>query len=278
LVYNRDSSLTAWRFGGANVGSNFISLRARNVTDDVKKMSIVLGKRLPGDFPSLPEPGDGLVTVSCEREMPDTLVAGANAGKPVTTSTEAVNGAYLDMKEYVVRILRLIRWRANSHGRPNQLRMFLDLSWSFDGIQWKPVQRIAVGATLVLIPGPTRWTTDAEEFVRKELTGDLDEPLGHELLREAWANLGQNPRSSLVLAVAAAEVGFKQFASKSLPETAWVLENLPSPPLIKMLKEFPWAKIGQIHNRVPIVPKVILKKLEEAVTLRNKLSTLELGI
>jgi hypothetical protein len=45
-------------------------------------------------------------------------------------------------------------------------------------------------------------------------------------------------RSAIVLAVAAAEVGFKQFAVKIFPDTAWILEHLQSPPLTKMLDLF----------------------------------------
>src|ERR1700680_1320151 len=196
-----------------------------SVTDNVKKMSIFLRKRLPEDVPPPIEHGDGVVTVTCQREVPDTLVAEAAAGGPVTTSTEAVKIAYHDMQDHMVRMIRLIRWRANSHGRTNPLRGLPDLSWSFDGVQWKPVVRIAVSTTLLFVSGPTQWTSEAEEFVRKESAGQLDEPLAHELLREAWANRGQNPRSSLVLAVAAAELGFKQFASTTFSKRGRALSK-----------------------------------------------------
>jgi hypothetical protein len=42
----------------------------------------------------------------------------------------------------------------------------------------------------------------------------------------------------MILAVAAAEVGFKQFIVQMQPETKWLVANLPSPPLDKMLAEF----------------------------------------
>jgi hypothetical protein len=89
------------------------------------------------------------------------------------------------------------------------------------------------------------WNESAEQFVGKEVTGSVDEPIGHVLLREAWANQTENLRSSIVLAVAAAEVGFKQFASIVLPDSDWLLESIQSPPLIKMLTElFPWTRLN----------------------------------
>jgi hypothetical protein len=72
--------------------------------------------------------------------------------------------------------------------------------------------------------------------------------------------------------VAAAEVGFKQFAAKAFPDTDWILENLPSPPLNRMLEIFPWRKLGLvINNRVPSVPASVEDELKKAVTLRNQI-------
>ena len=88
------------------------------------------------------------------------------------------------------------------------------------------------------------WTNEDAEFVQTKALTDTDEPLGHELLREAILNRKANPRSSLVLAVAAAEVGFKQFAARVFPDAAWILE-LPTSPLTEMLAKFPWAALKE---------------------------------
>src|ERR1700686_5456247 len=149
-----------------------------SVTDDAKKMSFLLRKRLPEDGHSPTVPGHGVVTMTCQREVPDILSTEAASGQPVTTSTKEVNDAYHDMQDHVVRMLRLVRWRANSKGRPNPLRGLPDLSWSFDGVQWQPVRRNLSRLTIVFGPVQAQWTPEAEEFVRKELSGELDEPLG----------------------------------------------------------------------------------------------------
>jgi hypothetical protein len=122
------------------------------------------------------------------------------------------------------------------------------------------------------LENPPILNDEATEFVRTAILGNLDEPLGHELLREVWTNYDTNLRSAIVLAVAAAEVGFKQFASKMLPDTAWILENLQSPPLLKMLDTFPWDSLKLAINQQKItVPDSIKDELKKAVTLRNEI-------
>jgi hypothetical protein len=122
------------------------------------------------------------------------------------------------------------------------------------------------------LENPPKLTDEATEFVRTAILGDLDEPLGHELLREAWTNRDTNLRSAIVLAVAAAEVGFKQFAMKVFPETGWILETLQAPPLLKMLELFPWEKIKlAINGQAVTVPDSIKDELKKAITLRNEI-------
>ena len=129
----------------------------------------------------------------------------------------------------------------------------------------------SVFGKLAFIQTDRRWSTEDADFLQTEMAKGTSEPLGHELLREANVNRDSNPRSSLILGVAAAEVGFKQFASKSLPDTAWILE-LPSPPLIEMLNKFPWCQLNlRINDKVPAVPELIIDELKKAVNLRNKI-------
>jgi hypothetical protein len=242
-----------------------------SIVDNVKEMHFLLRKRVRDDAASPVEVDDGVVIVTCEREVPDALSSDAASGKPVTTSVREVADARHGMYDHMMRMLRLVRWRANSKSRPNQLRGLPDLSWSFDGSQWQPVVRIAVSGVWAFGSVPTRWTSEAEEFMRKESSNALDEPLGHELLREAWANQGENPRSSVVLAVAAAEVGFKQFVSKTYSENGWFLSRtFQSKPLLEMIAKFPWSDLRlRINEKIPSIPESILNELRDGIHLRN---------
>ena len=112
--------------------------------------------------------------------------------------------------------------------------------------------------------------TEIEKFVREGVT----EPLGHELYREAWHQQHENPRSALILGIAAAEVGFKYYVGALVPEAQWLVENVPSPPLGKMLRKYlptlP-AKLT-VQGKAPLLPSAIVKDIEEGVELRNKVA------
>ncbi len=242
------------------------------VSHPEKKMDFLLRKRIPDDAPLPPlKPDDGFVTVTCEREITERLQQEAISSGQLSIKKGAIRIVHDDMVNHLRRTLRLIRWRANSHGRPNPLRSGLHdgFRWSLDGIKWKAVADcISMKLSLHVHPA---WRSEDEQFLEAEASSELDEPLGHELLREAWTNRGANPRSSIVLAVAAAEVGFKQFASKVFPDTAWILESLQSPPLVKMLTElFPWPKLKmQINGKDLTPPESVATTLKKAVLLRN---------
>jgi hypothetical protein len=83
--------------------------------------------------------------------------------------------------------------------------------------------------------------TSSEDLksLQELITSNIIAPLGHELFSEAWAQRMVNRRSSLVIGIAAAESGFKEFVGKLLPQANWLIQNIQSPPLVKMLVEFP---------------------------------------
>jgi hypothetical protein len=99
------------------------------------------------------------------------------------------------------------------------------------------------------------------------------EPLAHELLREAVALKTGSARSAVVLAVTAAEVGFKQAVVKLAPQTQWLLETLASPPLVRMLREYlPTVPLKyHVPDQQQLMPKALLGELEKAVVLRNEI-------
>jgi hypothetical protein len=98
------------------------------------------------------------------------------------------------------------------------------------------------------------------------------EPVSEELLREAEAQPHANPRSSLLLAVAAAEIGFKELVADLVPGAEWLALNLQSPPLVKMLKEYlPMLPVRVGGPALP-PPKPIPQILDDAVRRRNELS------
>jgi len=241
------------------------------VSDPVKCLEATLTKKPAGTAQSPTEPGDGLIIAICERQVTDRLYDQATSTGQLSVKQEAVADVFTDMQSFILRTLRLLRWRTRSPGSPYPIRAIVGFRWSLDGVEWKPVADY-MSMRIKQLENPPVLTDEAVAFVRTEILGELDEPLGHELLREAWTNQKTNLRSAIVLAVAAAEVGFKQFASKVFPDTAWILENLQSPPLSKMLDLFPWDKLKlQINGQQVTVPDSIKDELKTAVTLRNEI-------
>jgi hypothetical protein len=66
----------------------------------------------------------------------------------------------------------------------------------------------------------------------------VNEPLGHALLREACTLATESPRSAILILAAALETGVKTHVSNVAPETAWLMENIPSPPIFKILRDY----------------------------------------
>lgn len=99
------------------------------------------------------------------------------------------------------------------------------------------------------------------------------DPLEYELFREADNNLKDNPRSSLIMAIAAAETGFKRLASELHPQNEWLLETGPSPHLITMLKNYlPLLPVVLDINGDILIPRHIRRVLDSANDKRNKLA------
>ncbi len=98
------------------------------------------------------------------------------------------------------------------------------------------------------------------------------EALEYEIFREAFYNHQKNPRSSLIMAITAAEVGFKRLAAELHPQNEWLLENLPSPPLLVMLKRYlPILPVKLDINGEVLIPSNIRKILDKAIKKRNKI-------
>jgi len=102
---------------------------------------------------------------------------------------------------------------------------------------------------------------------------DYAEPLAYDLLQEAEALSSKSPRSSLVIAIAAAEIGFKEAVADLVPEASWLVENVPAPPLYRMLTEYlPLLPVrGYLNGRSIKIPDSILSVLRKGVTLRNEM-------
>jgi hypothetical protein len=141
---------------------------------------------------------------------------------------------YRTLYERASRVWRLLRWRSDAIGSHEMFQTVLASEWSSDGqTPWHklPIKGYARTGGWVI----PRLDTPVAYSVQRLLISGITEPTSEELLREAWAARGANPRAGLLLALAAAEVGYKELVIDLVPEVRWFTLNVQSPPLIRLL-------------------------------------------
>jgi hypothetical protein len=167
-----------------------------------------------------------------------------------------------------LRLVRLLRWRAGLDFQALSVnRDYLSL----DGISWLSLsvarsQRFDIVQIL-----PAMSEEIANDIVEQYEMGG-DEPLAHQLFHDAWSLRHTNPRASLVVAVAAAEVGLKKVIGLIVPDAQWLLEEIPAPPIGKMLRKYmPTLKVkSHITGKLIVPPSKLIEKLEDAAKARNR--------
>lgn len=171
------------------------------------------------------------------------------------------------------RLVRLIRWQQNLDGPHWLFTHNPPLYWKIGGDDYWIVrfrrQQITANS-----PAGIEWK-EADQADLAIVWNDVsaEEGLAHELLREAKVLEGSSPRSAFLIATTALEVGVKAYVAHVSPDTTWLLAELPSPPIHKILRAYIpelqkrqgrplgyWEKLKPLFNRVA----------EHAVT-RNRL-------
>jgi len=141
----------------------------------------------------------------------------------------------VELETAVSRVVGLARWRCNRTG-PVDLPALGVLEWSLDGVTWKLDMRRPTTPSAMW--GPDLVVTEARRAdIEQLLAAGGQEPLHQSLLREAESLLESNPRSALVIGTAATEVAIKELVSTLAPLASWLIQNVPSPPITKILQD-----------------------------------------
>lgn len=173
--------------------------------------------------------------------------------------------------ESIRRTVRIIRWRWALTGPHNPIAATSGVSFSFDNQSWFVMPR-----DLYFQGGGFEFVFQVSARLHAEMEGLLkageNEPLGHELFLEAWELQHRNPRSALIIGVSAAEVGLKQCIGKLAPDAEWLANNAPTPPVVKMLKEYlPFLPArSKIEGRVLEPCKRIRTAIRDGIEARNQ--------
>jgi hypothetical protein len=168
-------------------------------------------------------------------------------------------------------VVGALRWRKNVLG-PHQPFSSRGGKWSRDNKYWHPIPT-GLGISLGDIFSITRFSKEEKKDIRKIVKERKEEPVYHEMYREAWGQRHSNPRSSLVTGLSALEVATKITISSLVPKSEWLIENLPSPPVVKILRDFipSLEALNMINGAVLSPPDDILETLKKAVSKRNQI-------
>ncbi len=178
---------------------------------------------------------------------------------------------------YSRHVVRTIQWFVGDE-RHEVRRDGDKFRYSLDRDTWNDFAKAPPGAPSGHVKQVTMLNSEYSGIELTRLIRDQAVPLPHEMIREAGSLERTSPRSCVMLAVSAAEVGFKAFAARAAPTTEWLLSELQSPPLHKMLASyFPKLPVTQVWGVAPFIPKQLRKRLQFAVELRNKIAHTELA-
>jgi cold shock CspA family protein len=175
-----------------------------------------------------------------------------------------------ELTDHAYRTIRVLRWHHDVEG-PHNPFSYRGFHWSFDSTEWHPMPSRLTGKTRSM--GSLR-VTDAElQAVVQTVASSGDEPLSHQLFREAWLQRSTNRRSALVIGVSAVEVATKECIAALAPHAEWLVREVQTPPVEKMLREYvpTLPARNTLHGDVRF-PSETLEELKKAVGWRNEVA------
>lgn len=193
-----------------------------------------------------------------------------------TDISKLIDLAESDFTSKTDRFLKLLRWRQDIDA-PGEVLKYRSLYWRVGEGNYHivprsgdPSQRITLKAMFGI-----HWNEEHSIDLRELWSADdLSEPLGHALVREAATVASESPRSSILIMTAALETAVKMHISHIAPDTAWLMQEIPSPPIFNLLRDY----IPLIHrvrgNEIDFWQKVkpFINKAQKLVELRNKVA------
>jgi hypothetical protein len=192
--------------------------------------------------------------------------------KPDTLKT--IDEIFCPLRSISRSTIAMLNWTHGLDSPPNPYGRSLAF-YSEDGNRWLQFARATTGtfnaeeASRIVYARHVK----VDEVVREVELG-FEEPLGRQLFREAWRQIGVNPRGALVIGIAAAEVGLKRLIGTLIPGAEWLVQELQAPSVRKILRDFlptlpvraRWVDGSEIK-----LPSKLIRKIEEAVKLRDKI-------
>jgi hypothetical protein len=137
---------------------------------------------------------------------------------------------FRELNEGLVRFLKLLRWQQEIDAPHEVFDFQPSLYWRVQDGEFYLVGQKRRSAKTMRSPVGITWSDEDQREFAALWAQEVEEPLAHELLREARAALYGSPRSALLLAATALETGVKTHLSKLVPDAGWLLAEMPSAP------------------------------------------------
>jgi hypothetical protein len=143
-----------------------------------------------------------------------------------------------ELSTIATRFLKLLRWQQVIEGPPQPIQ-HAGLYWQVKRGPFHVVGHSKGGPVARPWPAGMMWEKEDQlAFSKLWRAKSSEEPLAHELLRESKFLSATTPRSALLIAASALEVGAKSHIAKLLPVARWLVENVPSPPTHKIFRDY----------------------------------------
>jgi hypothetical protein len=227
--------------------------------------------RFPEGIPESPElqqffgpinPGDPL--------PPDREVSDLWMPKGVAAFVDDLHARLVD---YARRVGDLFRWTTGAYHVDGSLYTAAgSLSmWSLNGSAARPILPSTMLLTITRMAPPVVPTDAGTQVVQHFGQLGRSAPIADEIIRESWAVRQSNPRSAVVLAMAATEAGFRRLVSDLVPHAEYLVQELQTPPLTQLLKKYLPQLPLRSSPRLAVLPKSVMRKLTKAIELRNNI-------
>ncbi len=284
-LYNRKSPIT-YTYGGAH-SIKVLLKQAPKKNLPGKKSKDVSICRAWGSFKPSDKIKQFFISISNNQlphemsDNPEILDYLKNAAKTVETIDidyfpqpfkDYVRNVRKELHDIIKRTVDIFIWRCGHPGGHDPL-LGGGMSFSIDGKKWNMVPhgvKIQFGG--VYIHSPPK---QISLIIKKTIKNLRDQSLGHQLFREAQFLKNTNPRISIVVAISALEVAVKECISKINPDSNWLVENLPSPEIRKLINEYiPTLSCNTALGKVLPLPKSLDDTLRKGVQIRNQVAHL----
>lgn len=174
-----------------------------------------------------------------------------------------------ELHDVIKRTVDIYMWRCGIPTGHNPL-FNGGMSFSLDAKKWHMVPPgVQVHFNAFSIPSPPE---KISLILKKLIKTTHNQPLGHQMMREARFIRNSNPRISIVVAISALEVAVKECISKLNPESNWLVENLPSPEVRKLINEYIPKLLNKTHRKDMLpLSEELDNTIRKGVSTRNKI-------